>query len=935
MFHLFRWSISCLALFLLSAQSIAQDRSPEKVFGGHLDAVTMGKFVPDGTAVVTASFDQTARLWDIKSGSELRKYTQHTGPILSLAVGGNGTTLVTGGQDNTVRIWDLPLGKPIRVIEGHQKQVNAIALAPSGDSIVSASKDQAIGISSLSDSDHKAITKSGHVAEVLSVTYRNDGKVYASSDTSGRILLWSPYLDQPHGELLSHDGTVTQLKFASNNQQLFSAGDDGVLRMWQLMPALSKRFPLADTPVIDWTVITSQSQAVCLAEGGKAFVLNLSTGDIISEFPKLDFVARAIAHAPNNSWVCIGDESGKAHLLNLDGTPRAVVAAHQGRIHDVAVHPDSIRFATCGADGSVRIWGQPTDDAKPQEPIHAFQTNDNAPVAATSVVFTPDQQHVLCGAEDGKIRQWNITNGELVRTIDAHSESAAKAIRSLSVTPNGQVILSRGDDQTVRSFKASDGAALQVMEHPSRIHDLSISPDSIRVAVACDDGDVRVWELSSGELLQTAQRHAVSAVAVAYFSDGRTIASASRDASMQVAKTSIIRTMPIHDRPTRSMALYGGGSQVLTCDDQRIVMTNTSNGAEVRPYRIVEQDDQNTAVEPAKPVAYREIKPTAVAVRSDNQRVAAGTELGEVFVWNVNNGEAPLLTLDVESAVTALTYSPDNQKLTVATESQSVFVFGPSVPGVQPQIELTPHQTFKTDGVVTDLAFAADNQSVFVSLTNGRIEQWNYAGIAQRRQMNHGGPVYGVAITNDGKLAVSCSTDQTVRVWDTTTGQQKAQMGGHVGAVLAIAISADETFAVTSGADGTIRLWDIVGGRQLKQLTRFDDNMYSVDIHPNGHLVAAAGADQQIHLLDMTTGEEKQTLEGHSDYIHCVRFDASGDRLLSYGYAGHLKIWNMSDGKLSHESRIGRVGNYAQFSHDGRQIMLSNGDGTARVIPTP
>jgi WD40 repeat protein len=306
-----------------------------------------------------------------------------------------------------------------------------------------------------------------------------------------------------------------------------------------------------------------------------------------------------------------------------------------------------------------------------------------------------------------------------------------------------------------------------------------------------------------------------------------------------------------------------------------------------------------------------------------------------VLVWNAGAGELPLQKLKIDAPVTAIAYSPDNQKIAVATASSLVHVFGPSLPNVSPASELTLHQTITTTSVVKDLVFAANSQSFWTASVDGKVDQWNYVGLAQRRQMNHGGPVYGVAISGNGNTVVSCSADQTVRVWDNGSGAQKFQLNGHVGAVHAVAMSRDETFAVSSGADGTLRLWDIIGGRQLKQLAKFDQTMYSIALHPNGQMVAAAGADRRVHLLDIITGEERRTLEGHSDYIHCVTFDASGAKLISYGYAGFLKVWNPSDGALFHQSRVGKVGNYAQFSSDGTSILLSNGDGTASVLPSP
>ncbi len=454
MFHLSSCSQRCFlfALMLMPLPVDAQQTDAEKVFGGHLDAVTMGDFTADGDSIVTVSFDQTARLWDIASQAELRRYTQHTGPIFCLAVSGDGTTLVTGAQDNTVRIWDLPLGRPLAAFQDHDQPVSAIAISPDGNVLVSVAADQSLRIRSLAEAEDQPGTRSGHTADVLSLAYRSDGAYFASGDQAGRVRLWSPYLEEPQAELAGHDGAIGQLQFVSNNQQLLTAGDDGVVRSWQLMPSTPSRFELGETQLIDWSFSNSQSQAVCLAEGGRAFVLNLSNGEITNEYPPLEIKATAVAHAPNNSWVCIGAEAGQAQLLNYtDGVLRGTVVGHQGRINDVAIHADSTRFATCGVDGTVRIWGQPTSTDQPQQPLHLLRTSADAQVAATSVLFTPDQQHLVCGAADGRIHQWNIGSGQLVRTIDAHFGADRPAIRELVVTPNAQVIASIGDDKTLRT----------------------------------------------------------------------------------------------------------------------------------------------------------------------------------------------------------------------------------------------------------------------------------------------------------------------------------------------------------------------------------------------------------------------------------------------------------------------------------------------------
>jgi WD40 repeat protein len=153
--------------------------------------------------------------------------------------------------------------------------------------------------------------------------------------------------------------------------------------------------------------------------------------------------------------------------------------------------------------------------------------------------------------------------------------------------------------------------------------------------------------------------------------------------------------------------------------------------------------------------------------------------------------------------------------------------------------------------------------------------------------------------------------------------------------VHAVTLSPDESFAITSGADKTVRLWDIVGGRQLKQLATLDGTMYSVAIHPNGQLIATAGADRKVYLMDMITGTLQRTLEGHTDYIHCVAFNPAGTRILSYGYAGQVRVWDTASGNLIWENRVGRIGNYASYDAKGINVLLSSGDGVARLVTLP
>ncbi len=1218
---------------------------------GHEGAVMMGLFTPDGQGAVTVSTDQTARLWDLSTGKVLRQYAQHTGPIYCLGISGDGSILATGAQDNQIKVWSLPLRDPVEILAPRSKAVLGITLTPEGNDLLAVSADQTFTIyevgnamASPAGGNKPAVgqPRSGHDAEVLAVACRNDAAYYATSDAKGRIILWSPYLKEPLRILQGNEGRVTSLTFTGNNQQLVTAGDDGCVRLWQMLPSPSRVIPGLSSEVIDLDLLTNSAAAIVVFPDGKVSKVPLSEGQEQTSYPAQTFRLRSMARAPNNTWVALGGETGQAAIVDANnGAPRGTVAGHRGPINDVVVHADNIRFATAGADGTIRLWQQPQaetlvkghtaalqglvsshngqwfatiaddrsiriwdangalrrqlnghehpprvitvrdDDAllasgdqsgtvrawnpangaaqgvltahkgavtalafsadrkqlitagedhlvrawtlplpaklpaegeEPVQPaweyavpanntliwlgrmpadagyaglptggaqiirikpdgtaingipsagrpltflsgspdgkqllgvddqgqghiwdlqgtllrsvplgpgtvsarfhkdgtelitadkknrirIHDARTGqvreelpcsqvlrdavwlgtDFRHVAAmgmaadavvlrrallrlleppsekeaspqtawdevTDLVMTPDQQHLLACRKKSGIEQWKLSDGTLVRKFQPEQGE----ILRVALSPNGQRVVGTSGDQQLFIWTWNDGQLERTFSLPAEAHDLVISPDSTRAATAHEDGNVRIWDLASGLLLQTLSGHVGKVRAVRFLSDGRSVVSAGVDKTVHVSPLSVMRTIPVDlAGPIRSMVLYNNGTHAISAtSDGRVLMTDLNAGTIVRQFRVRKPVSPEASAGEAEAAAGEEktepesllIQPTAVACRGDNQRIAAGTQAGEVFLWNANNGEDVIASFTLGAAIKAIQFSPDNGKLAALTVDGKLQIFGASIPGALPQLEWTLHQEIDIQAPVTALQFSRDSQSLWIAQASGEIKRWKYAAPGQIRQFNQGGAVYGVAVSRDGETMVSCGVDQSVRVWNIVTGQQRYQLRGHQGPVHAVAMSPDEVFAVSSGADGTLRLWDIVGGRQLKELIRYDATMYSVAIHPQGKQIAAAGADRKIHLLDLITGAEQRVLEGHTDYIHSVQFSSDGKRILSYGYAGYLKIWNSSDGRLLHESRPGRVGNSASFSPDGKSILLCNGDGTARLLPAP
>ena len=111
------------------------------LLAGHQERVISADFSPDGTRVVTASTDHTARIWNAMTGGVIAVLEGHKNFLKSAVFSPDGTKVVTASGDNTARVWDAATGKAIAVLEGHQKGVNTAAFSRDGTKVVTASED--------------------------------------------------------------------------------------------------------------------------------------------------------------------------------------------------------------------------------------------------------------------------------------------------------------------------------------------------------------------------------------------------------------------------------------------------------------------------------------------------------------------------------------------------------------------------------------------------------------------------------------------------------------------------------------------------------------------------------------------------------------------------------------------------------------------------
>ncbi|MGI8924478.1 MAG: hypothetical protein ACR2HJ_10660 [Fimbriimonadales bacterium] len=430
------------------------DATTVRILAGHTEILTDVDWSRDGILGASAAEDNTARLWDVPTGT-LLKTLPHPDVVFNVSISPNKKFVATGCRDWFVRIWRVSDGALLRTLTG-EGSGDGLEFSPDG-TMLTACRSNAGGL-----------------------------RIWETST-------WTVLRDVPGAE---NAATCT---WYPSSQYIFSAGGasfghvavsrvaDGNTRLWYTQ-AEHATCPVA---------VSTDAQQLFLGAGNAKhiYVYRESDGQLISTLGDHTGPVAGVAFSPDNALVASGSGDRSIQLFQAEqGNPLGVLGMHDDAVTSVAFSPDGQVVASASNDRSVRLWR-----VSDRTLIRTLLGHTNA---VTSVAFSPTDPIIASASNDGSVRIWDSATGSLLRTLTTPVLTVmqrVRDVREVAFSSDGSFLAAVSRNGVVAIYRTSDFSIARLLTTPGvDLVSVRFSPDGQWLAAGGSDNTVRLWQLSGG-----------------------------------------------------------------------------------------------------------------------------------------------------------------------------------------------------------------------------------------------------------------------------------------------------------------------------------------------------------------------------------------------------------------------------------------------------
>jgi WD40 repeat protein len=467
---------------------------------------------PDGGTLIVSGgqdyddpADRPLRAWDLATGQAVNlagDLIQSPAYLKNLVFSPDGRLLAASALSD-VYVWDVASGVARYVLDPHQSNVSALAFDVASQHLSSGTVDGGVYVWNLSDGSLMNVLPR-QSAEVLDLAF-----MPSSAARGGQVLLTAAardgvqMFDLSRAELLGSiapqgpSDEVTALAYSHDGAVLAAASVDEAIWLWDaanghlLRRLTAPRLESSPWCACYWSLAFSPDGTTVAAGSTDAAVRfwNLATGRLLDAWEAPASLVYSLAYSPDGRFLAAGDSDGNLliwHLANGLTAPPALRLDNPPTVLSISFSPDNKTVATGSGFGEIRIW-----DPVSGELLGQMQASGNAVQAA----FSPDGSLLAAGSSgfqpDYAVRLWDPARSEIVHTLEGH----IRDIKDLTFSPDSRLLASCDGDGFTHLWDVTTGQLLQSVEQDWSADSVTFSPGGEQFATGGFDGLVRIWGL--------------------------------------------------------------------------------------------------------------------------------------------------------------------------------------------------------------------------------------------------------------------------------------------------------------------------------------------------------------------------------------------------------------------------------------------------------
>ena len=508
--------------------------------------------------------------------------------------------------------------------------------------------------------------------------------------------------------------------------------------------------------------------------------------------------------------------------------------------------------------------------------------------------------------------------GSEINRLEGHS----KTINSESISPNGKILASGSNDNTIKLWNLYTGQEIRTLTgHNYAVYEVCISPNGQILASVSTDYTIKIWNIDTGQEIDTLTDYKEkSDIKINFSSDGKILCISYKSSSVNISPDWQISFISDRDRPKiieywnlkidKEISLNKLDSNTNISQNEEISTSSHDNktiefwNPAIKKTLIICKEDRiikllllqkNINQKMDIFIGHTQVI-YSVSISQDGKILASGSGDRTIKLWDLATGKE-IQTFQHHESVISVRISPDAKTLISVGErtikkwdldkKDEIFTFQRNLESI---IRVSVSPDSKT------LAYSSVNSK---TITLVDIEE--------------------NSVSPDSKtLAYSSVNSKTITLVDIEENKE-IFMTGHDDAVNNVDISSDGKILVSSSFYNIVKLWDLETNTQIETLTietLTKDNFFtitSVNISFDRKTVATGRADGRITFWNVNTKKEIITIQGHQKEVSSVNFSPDGKRLASGDTDGNIKLWSFDLDFLMKES-CDLVRNYLTYN---------------------